>query len=302
MFNKILVCVDGSACSIDAAQTAASIARSFESQVLALNVFRYTYADPANIGVWAITVDQDIMDQAAHACLEAVEASVRGVLEPVNVPFRMIQKAGYEAEVDAILRMAECEEADLIVLGSRGLRGAKELFLGSVSSGVLHHAHCPVLIVRGDNAHCGTGKVRNILLASDGSPHAQNAAKAAVEMAQKFGTSLTVLNVYEDLSAASAPGQDDTLISATDVGVYAKQWLDYVAQPVMELAKEAGVYCSFVQEGGKPEDAILNFAAQHGVDLIVLGSRGLRGYQRMLLGSVSNRVVHQADCPVLVVH
>lgn len=301
MFDKILVCVDGSAYATDAAQTAGSIARSFNSTVLALNVFRQPYADPANIGIWALAVDQELIERSAKEWLDEIEPDVRRIFEPLNIPFRLLQEAGHEAEVDAILRVAEREEAKLIVLGSRGMRGVKELFLGSVSAGVLHHACCPVLIVRGDNAPCASGKFRNIVLASDGSPCAQRAAAIAVEMAQKYATSLTVLNVYEHLSSLYPPGTGDEVVRAADSVRYAKQWMEYVTEPVRKLAKEAGVYCTFVQENGTPEETIVDFAGQHGVDLIVLGSRGLRGYQRMLLGSVSNRVVHQADCPVLVV-
>ncbi len=301
MFEKILVCFDGSANAVDAAKTAASIALSFGSTVLTLNVYHRAFADPTNIGVWALAIDQGFIEQGAKEYLETIEPSIRQVFEPLNIPLKVIQEAAHEAEVDAILRVAGREEAGLIVLGSRGLRGAKQLFLGSVSTGVLHHAHCPVLIVRGANAPCGTGKFRNILLVSDGSPSAQKAAKAAVEMARKFAISLTVLNVYEDLSSAYLPGQDDSAIDESTAALYAKQWMDYVEEPVRALAKEAGVYCSFVQRIGKPADCILHFAGQYGVDLIVLGSRGLRGYQRMLLGSVSTRVVHHADCPVLVV-
>lgn len=301
MFDKILVCVDGSADATDAAQTAASIARSFNSTVLALNIYRQPYADPTNIGVWGLAIDQELIERSAKSWLAKIEPEVRRVFEPLNIPFRMLQEAGHEAEVDAILRVAEREDAKLIVLGSRGLRGVTELFLGSVSAGVLHHASCPVLIVRGENAPCGTGKFRNIVLASDGSPFAQRAAAVAVEMAQKYATSLTVLNVYEPLSSAYPPGKGEDVVRSADDGLYAKQWMEYVAEPIRNLAKEAGVYCTFVQVVGKTEETILNFAGKHGVDLIVLGSRGLRGYQRMLLGSVSNRVLHQADCPVLVV-
>jgi nucleotide-binding universal stress UspA family protein len=301
MFRRILVCADGSASAIDAAGTAASVAQRFGAEVLALNVLHSSYVDAATIGVWAIAVDQDMIDRFAKEQREAIEPIIKPIFDRLKIPFRYIQEAGLEREVDAILRVAEREKADLIVMGSRGLRGVGELLLGSVSSGVLHHAVCPVLIVHGDNAPCGTAGFKNILLASDGSPCAQRAAKVAVEMAQKFANTLTVLNVYEELSAVSVPGTEENLISAADTEAYAKQWLEYVAQPVKALAKEAGVNCAFVQQGGHPDEAIKRFATVHDVDLIVLGSRGLGGYARLLLGSISNRVLHHANCPVLVV-
>ena len=301
MFHRILACVDGSASALGAAGTAASLARSFRSEVLALNVFHTGSADPANIDVWAPKMDQDAMVLRGRKHRNVIEPTVMSIFELQDVPCRYIQEAGHESEVDAILRVAEREKADLIVIGSRGLRGIKELLLGSVSSGVLHHAVCPVLIVRGTNAPFGSFKFDNIVLASDGSPSAQKAAEIAVELARTLETSLTVLNVYEDLSFASIPGDEDSILSSADKERYATEWLDYVAQPVNEFTKKAGVTCSYIQMRGYPDEAIVAFANRHYVDLIILGSRGMGGYSRTVIGSVSNRVVHHANCPVLVV-
>ena len=68
-----------------------------------------------------------------------------------------------------IADVARREQADLVVVGSRELCGVKELFLGSVFNGVLHHAPCPVLIVRGENLPDLTSGFRHILLATEGS-------------------------------------------------------------------------------------------------------------------------------------
>ena len=299
MFHKILVCSDGSECALAAVRAGAAIALHYGAEITALNVFHFPYTGVAKMGAWAIAVDQAEVDRGARKEKEAVKRSVCAIFAELDTPHRVIQEFGHP--VEAILRVAEREEVDLIVVGSRGLRGVKELFLGSVSSGVMHHASCPVLIVRGDNAPCGSLKFDNIVLASDGSPCAQRAARVAVELARTLATSLTVLNVYEDLSSVSMPGDEDSPLSTAGMEHYAKQWLDYVAQPVDKFAKEAGVICSYIQERGHPDGAIVNFTNKHDVDLVVIGSRGLGGYARMVIGSVSNRVVHHANCPVLIV-
>ena len=143
MFNKILVCLDGSACSLDAARMGASIAGRFGSEVLALHVF---HIDNASMGVWVIAIGQDSVDNAAREEMAAIEQGIRPLFERAGAAYRMMQKTGHP--VDSILHVAETEKVDLIVIGSRGLGGFKEFLLGSVSSGVLHHASCPVLIVR----------------------------------------------------------------------------------------------------------------------------------------------------------
>ena len=79
---------------------------------------------------------------------KSVGATVTPIFQRRNIPYRYIQKVGHDSEVDAIHRVAEREKADMIVVGSRGLRGIKETLLGSTSDRVVHHANCPVLVVR----------------------------------------------------------------------------------------------------------------------------------------------------------
>ena len=109
---------------------------------------------------------QDAVERCAGEQLKSIEQAISPLFEHSAILWRDIQVQGNP--VDTILRVADREKVDLIVVGSQGLRGVKELLLGSISSGVLHHATCPVLIALGDNAPQGTSKFRNILPASDG--------------------------------------------------------------------------------------------------------------------------------------
>ena len=299
MFNKIMICSDGSNCALNAVRVGAVVARHFGAEVLALNVFQPPYVEADSMRGWVIANDQNFIDRIAQYQKDAIEKQVVPLCKPLNIPCRVKQDRGHP--VDGILRMAEEEKVDLIVLGSRGLRGVKEFFLGSVSSGVLHHAACPVLIARGAPLPCGTGEFQHILLASDGSECAQKAAVVAVDMVQKFATSLTVLNVCADITSVSLPGEDNAPTSDVDAELYAQHLLEHVKQNVSDLAKEKGIYCSYHQEVGHPDETIVRFADQQSADLIVLGNRGVGGFARMLVGSVSNHVTHHASCSVLVV-
>ena len=299
MFTKILVGLDGSECALAAARAAAAIARHHGSEIIGLNVFHPIFAGPAEIGTGAMLIDTDVIDLCAQDQMQAVEHNICPVFAGLIAPHRVVQETGHPAE--AILRVAEREKVDLIVVGSRGLRGIKELFLGSTSSAVLHHAPCPVLIVRAKPESDGAANpFQHILLASDGSPHAQGAAVVAVELAQTFATSLTVLNVSEGLSVA-VPGEKAACIGDETTQALAKSQIEVVHRNVSELAKIAGVYCSFVEKGGYPDEAIVEFAKEHRPDVIVLGSRGSGGFEQIFVGSVSNYVAHHTSYPVLVV-
>ena len=142
MFTSILLASDGSECALKAAAVAASLAGKFAARVTIINVFEpYQSVAPYGEVVFAG------MDESYIAEAQAQAISLAGrCLDEVNVPYRCRPLIGYPAA--EIVRVAEEEGCDLIVLGSRGLSGFKSFLLGSVSDRVTHHAHCPVLIVK----------------------------------------------------------------------------------------------------------------------------------------------------------
>jgi nucleotide-binding universal stress UspA family protein len=187
-------------------------------------------------------------------------------------------------------------------MGSRGLGGFAKLLLGSVSDGVLHHAHCPVLIVREEAAPQETSGFQRILLASDGSAGAHKAAEVAVRLAQKLVAALDVLNVFDVFTPLPGlPVKDNEPLTEIHYATLADRMLEEVMHDVRGMAQEARVHCTFHQEQGHHTNAIVRFAEEHQNDLIVLGSRGRGEFQSLLLGSVSDGVLHHAHCPVLII-
>jgi nucleotide-binding universal stress UspA family protein len=146
MFKRILVCTDGSENATHAAQTAADLAWKLGAEVTLLSV-----VNPAPLlAPYTIAVEAA---PDAEAIFEFAAENQKTVLCTAAEPFeregvRIKTRGEMGQPVDIILNVAEEEKSDLIVMGSRGLGGFKRLMLGSVSDGVLHHAHCPVLIVR----------------------------------------------------------------------------------------------------------------------------------------------------------
>ncbi len=250
-----------------------------------------------------ILIGSDGSECACNAALLAAEIAKRFQSQTIIVspllasllpPYRVIQELGHP--VDALLTVAESEQADLIVVGSQGLTRLKEFFRGSVSSGVLHHAHCPVLVERGP-----VKPFERILLASDGSAGSQKAAAAAFALAKGFDACLSVLSVKEPSERFHVEDANPHAVKTPEeLDERDKRW-QAVEESVQASAKETAVPYRICEEQGHAGEAIVCYADNGRYDLIVMGSRGLGGFERLLLGSVSDHVLHHAHCSVLVV-
>jgi nucleotide-binding universal stress UspA family protein len=139
MYAKILVGTDGSETAAEAVRQAGELARLHGAELIVLHGAKTT-SSGAGGGMYAAPVDPDAIRSAAQEILEQAESSL-GSESKVRTIFR----EGDPAE--AVLDAAEEEGADLIVVGNRGMRGAKRFLLGSVPNRVAHHAPCSVLIV-----------------------------------------------------------------------------------------------------------------------------------------------------------
>lgn len=138
---------------------------------------------------------------------------------------------------------------------------------------------------------------KHILVAYDGSNHAQKALKHAAGLAEAFEAKLTVIHAY----ATPMLNSGDMLITAP--AEWAQEYVDY-SMKVLDEAKDKvpqGVNADYRNVEGYPAQAVLDYANDTGVDLIVMGSRGLGAIREFVLGSVSHNVVQHAKVPVLVV-
>ena len=141
-----------------------------------------------------------------------------------------------------------------------------------------------------------------ILLASDGSEDAMNAAAVAAEMATKFGSKVVVVNVFT-MPPMVTPYVGSLGLDLDPVALnrIADEAQAAVCKHTGEVLAKAGVSYETRNEIGNPAEVIITTAEEEKCDLIVLGSRGLSGVQSFFLGSVSDRVTHHAHCPVLIV-
>lgn len=205
-----------------------------------------------------------------------------------------------------ILDFAEEYHPDLILVGARRRSNVSRFLLGSVSSGVMRHAKCSVQIVRARSHDFRAERSYRILVATDGSACALKAAEAAAARPWKQGTEVRVVSVVELILPPTL-----TLMEMGDIGfppdreefdeakkaahghiTRATQILSRVCQHVTEAMP-------VVSSGAK--NAILEEAERWDADAIFVGSHGLRGLDRFLLGSVSEAIATHAHCSVEVV-
>jgi nucleotide-binding universal stress UspA family protein len=206
-------------------------------------------------------------------------------LEELHLKGTVKKEQGAVASV--ILRQAP-KRPGLLVVGSQGLDAFDRFMLGSVSTNVIHHASCPVLVVKTE-----AEPLQRILLAVDGSPSSRQALSF-------------LLKIFRP--TVSPSGSEPARLHVTVLHVM--PFLDYPelketgARLVEDYTKKLA-RAGFTSEGicqlGKPADEILKVASHHKSTLIVMGAKGLGAIARFLLGSVSTRVVQHATQTVLVV-
>jgi nucleotide-binding universal stress UspA family protein len=141
-----------------------------------------------------------------------------------------------------------------------------------------------------------------ILLATDGSDGALRAAHAAADMAQRFGAEVTVINVFSlPMPIAPITGLPGVEFDPATVAEYTDKVQEAVERRTGKILEEAGIKYEVKREIGNPAVEITRIAEKERFDLIIMGSRGLSTFQSLLLGSVSDRVAHQAHCSMLIV-
>jgi nucleotide-binding universal stress UspA family protein len=287
--NTIVLGTDGSPASRRATEMAVALAEATSSPLHIVS----GWSLPSPTLAFSLPLDvRELEDAERERAERAVQAAVK-LAERLEVETQTHVVNG--DPVDAICGEAESCDAGLVVVGSRGWSTAHRLLLGSVSLAVLAHCHRPVLIVRGDVEI--DLEHPKILLATDGSIPARGATAAALELARATGWPLHAVSVWT--LSPNATGFANGLLP--ELIRLAREHAENVLDDLALEAEGAGVELHRRVGGGPPAIAICEEAADLGATVVVLGSRGLGAGKRFLFGSVSNTVVHEAPCPVLVI-
>ena len=293
--TSIVAGVDLSPASDQALERAAAIAQLRRAKLLIVHALADD-APIANVGNEMLEkigeVSAAVRAEAARQLADRLER-----LRGRGIDAELTSQVGPPGEV--IAQVAKDRGGELIVIGTHGLTGISRFLLGSVASAVLRHSPCDVLVCRGTS---GPSPFLRPLVATDFSPTAGRALRNAAELCAP-GVSIELLHAWQ-LPAGSW--------GATLLGQARFPW-STVRDAVLAAAREqadqlvAGhadlghpLHVDLVQ--GPPASVITHAAERGGHDLIAIGTHGLRGFRRLLLGSVAESTIRHAPCSVLVAH
>jgi nucleotide-binding universal stress UspA family protein len=267
-WDKLLVCTDGSVGGNNAVAVTLDLAKACGSQVFVVQV------------VQIVPEFQAVMPTVRGALEKEVQNNfevIKSEADKLGVPVHLLMCEGQQPHV-AIVAEAEKIQPDLVLMGRRGKHGLADILMGSVTARVIGHSPINVLVMpRG--AALG---FQRILVASDGSPHSEVTWKLALTMAKQAASQL--------IAVAVAPEEGDIIEAQA------------LVHKMRTDANQAGMPLKGVSpQGVTPDAGIIHQAIKNELDLIIMGSHGRTGFKRLLMGSVTERVIGQSPCPVLVV-
>ena len=282
MYKRVLVATGGSPWSEAAVSYAIAwaVCTGAELRILSVLASPVAYTMPDVMSSSELLMEsierqgQELLDRMA-AQAERAGVSYTTLLKWGNVP-------------ETILQTATEEDCDLIALGSRVVTGLKRLIVGRTLNAVAAKAQRPVLVIKHPPAlPSGLALWRRILVATGGSPWSDVAVDHALDLARTQGLAVCLLCVdsgrVRSFLPSATSGTKDTLALAE------------------ARAAAAGVPCEAHLAYGNIADAIREAAIRRACDAIILGSRGLTGFKRLMLGSISNAVTAKTLLPVLIV-
>ncbi|GJF10318.1 universal stress protein [Mycolicibacterium cyprinidarum] len=216
----------------------------------------------------------------ARGVAEAATAGVDGI--------RIDQKAISGQPVQALADLSK--DADMIVVGCRGLGKWERRLLGSVSSGLAQHAHCPVAVIHDEDPLIPHPAQAPVVVGIDGSPASEHATEIAFDEASRRGVDLVAVHTWSDAgyelpdAGWSETQTEEDMLLAERLAGWQERYPDVTVRRVVRR--------------DQPGRGLLAEAEQ--AQLLVVGSHGRGGFAGMLLGSVGSQVVQSARVPVIV--
>ncbi len=289
--KRVLLATDGSEDAAGASRAAADLTQRLDAELFVVHAWQkpleYSYPGmPRPINATSL------FQKHAEQLLKQEQEKLRVMGTEVSEAFLEMDRPA-----DAVLDSSERIGADLIVIGSRGRGAFLSLVLGSVSEEVVHHASCPVLVVRGGEQAWPPGK---IVIGDDGSEDAEKAEGLALDLAKLYGVGAVLVRAYREPPAPldSAPRYVEAHLRMIEEEL--KKDAQDMEDRADDLESELGFRPEARVTAENPAVLIDKVAGENESALIAVGSRGLGAVKRMALGSISTKILRAARAPVLV--
>jgi len=299
--DNILIPTDFSACADHALSHALQVADKFGAHLHILHVVNEL--DPDWYGITdaqerAVKLRDQIKTEAHDRLKELVpEGDGHDVETTVSL------QLSFDV-ADSIHEYVNEREIDMVVMGTHGRKGLDRLMLGNVANKLIRHAPCPVMTVREEVPWTSEDEgvtYDDILAPIDFSDHSQEALQVSKLFANQYQARLHLLFVAEK---RTVPTFSDTGLPGIGVVEMDPEIVKNAEAALQQLDENSGgpeVKSAYhVREGDVSQD-VIDFSETHGVDLIIMATRGLTGVNRFLLGSNTERIVRVAPCPVLTI-
>lgn len=282
---RIVVAVDGSAASNAAVEWAAR-----EAVMRAASVTLTHVVEPVVVS-WPIAPMQGSItewqqENADQVIAQAQEIFITNIDEAQRPTVHIDVRAGI-----AVSELTKAStDAQMVVVGSQGMGAFERAILGSVSSGLLHRAHCPVAVVHADETR--PVATSPVLLGIDGSPASEGATALAFDEASRRGVDLVALHAWSDVPVFPIFGMDWRRYEDEGHEVLGERLAGW-NEKYPDVQVHRRIVCD------EPARWLVEESRQ--AQLVIVGSHGRGGFTGMLLGSVSSAVAQAARVPVIVV-
>jgi nucleotide-binding universal stress UspA family protein len=290
MAMKIVVGVDGSEPSLNALRWATHEARRRGAELLLVSCYTVPALGGIDGAVYPSSIDVEVLKAESAAVIEQAKEIVAAIDPQLVV-------SGAAPMASPVVGITEAAEpGDEIVVGATGHSGMLYGLIGSVTTGVTHRAHVPVIVVPFKSPTGVGDAIKRIVVGVDGSPESMGALEWAYDEAIVSGAELTVVHAWIYPYTVSHNSMREI---RKPLELEAARELQSSLDSLGKKLTDGAVVLHSTLSENTPAEALVQEAI--GADLIVVGSRGRGGLRSVLLGSVSHMVVYNAQCPVAVI-
>jgi nucleotide-binding universal stress UspA family protein len=239
---------------------------------------------PSGYLQWQEDQGRKLLAAAVQTAREAALLVGQGA-NPIEVTSEMVSGASVPAMAE------ESRDAQMVVVGCRGRSALARGILGSVSTGLVHHSHCPVAVIHDEDPLIPHPSKAPVVVGVDGSPASERAVEIAFQEASFRGVDLVAVHAWSDTGVFEFPGVDWSVLQAGAEETLSERLAGWGERYPDVLVRRVVV-------ADRPAHQLLEQAKS--AQLLVVGSHGRGGFAGMLLGSVSTAVVNAARMPVIV--